>query len=139
VNLKTNERKLIAEDPRADVGEMMSHPTENTIEAVSFDYLRTEWTVLDKSIGEDLKYLESVADGELQVTSRTLDDKWWTAAYIMDDGPVRYYLYDRAAKKATFLFTSRKDLEGLPLVKMHPVVIEARDGLKLVSYLTLPP
>ena len=26
----------------------------------------------------------------------------------MDDGPVRYYLYDRASKKATFLFTNRQ-------------------------------
>jgi dipeptidyl aminopeptidase/acylaminoacyl peptidase len=56
----------------------------------------------------------------------------------MDDGPVRYYLYDRPNKKATFLFTNRKSLEGVPLAKMHPVVIKSRDGLDLVSYLTLP-
>ena len=57
----------------------------------------------------------------------------------MDDGPIRYYRYDRAEKTAHFLFINRKDLEHLPLVRMHPVVIKARDGLKLVSYLSLPP
>ena len=138
VDLKTNERKLIAENPLADIGGVMSHPTENTIEAVSFTYERTEWKVLSDAVAEDLKYLRTVADGEIEVTSRTLDDTQWTVAFLMDNGPVRYYLYDRKAKQAKFLFTNRKDLEGLPLVKMHPVVITARDGLKLVCYLSLP-
>ena len=54
-------------------------------------------------------------------------------------GPIRFYIYDREPKKkATFLFTSNRELEKLPLVKMHPVVIKSRDGLDLVSYLTLP-
>ena len=138
IDLKTKERKLIAENPLADVGGVLSHPTENTIEAVSFTYTRTEWTVLDAKVDADLKALRGVADGEIQVTSRTLDDTVWTVAFLMDNGPVRYYVYDRATKTAKFLFTNRKDLEGLPLVKMHPVVIDARDGLKLVSYLSLP-
>ncbi len=55
--------------------------------------------------------LETVADGEISVASRTLDDKRWIVAFLMDDGPVRYYLYDRDTKKATFLFTNRKELE----------------------------
>jgi len=59
-------------------------------------------------------------------------------SYVMDDGPVRHYRYDRPSKKAELLFTNRKALEGKPLAKMHPVVIKARDGLSLVSYLSLP-
>ena len=86
----------------------------------------------------DLDALAAVDPGELVITSRTLDDDRWMVAFLRDDGPGRYYLYDRATKKATFLFTNRKDLEGLPLVKMHPVVIPSRDGLSLVSYLSLP-
>jgi dipeptidyl aminopeptidase/acylaminoacyl peptidase len=52
---------------------------------------------------------------------------------------VRFYIYDRKPeRKATFLFTSNRQLEKLPLVKMHPLTIKSRDGLNLVSYLTLP-
>jgi dipeptidyl aminopeptidase/acylaminoacyl peptidase len=51
---------------------------------------------------------------------------------------VQYYRYDREDKAAEFLFTHRKALEGLTLAKMHPVIIESRDGLDLVSYYTLP-
>src|SRR6185369_17434015 len=49
-----------------------------------------------------------------------------------------YYIYDRDAKKATFLFDNRPELAGLPLVKMQDVIVKARDGLELVCYLSLP-
>ena len=137
-NLKTGEKKLIAANDLADVGGVLAHPTENTIEAVSFNYLRNEWEIFDPAIQKDFDYLKTVADGEIAITSRTLDDTKWVVVYLHDDGPVHYYLYDRQAGEAKFLFTNREDLQGLPLAKMHPVVIEARDGLKLVSYLTLP-
>ncbi len=138
IDLKSLEQSVIAQNDKADLGGVMIHPTEKTIQAVSFNYLRNEWKVLDPKIQADMDYLRTVRDGEIQVTSRTLDDKFWTVAYLLDDGPASTYLYDRAAKKATFLFTNRKALEGLPLVKMHPVVIESRDKLELVSYLSLP-
>lgn len=138
MDFSTGEKKKIAEDAKADVDDLMTHPTENTIQAVSFNYDRTRWEILDPSIKGDIAYLEKACNGELNITSRTLDDKHWIATFVTDDGPVKYYHYDRAAKKAKFLFSNRSKLEGLPLAKMHPVVIKARDGLNLVSYLTLP-
>ena len=79
-----------------------------------------------------------VLDGDVEVVSRTLNDDKWIAAYILDDGPIRYYLYDRTSKEAQFLFTNRAALEDQPLVKMHPELIRSKDGLTLVSYLSLP-
>lgn len=138
VDLATKRQTRIAEDPRSDVTGVMTHPTENRVEAVAFYYLRKEWKVIDPSVAVDLDYLKTVADGEVEVVSRTLDDRSWIVAYNMDNGPVRYYRYDRVAKKAAFLFTNRADLEGQPLARMLPVVIRSRDGLDLVSYFTLP-
>ena len=138
IDLKTNTTTLVAEDPRADVGELIVHPTEQTIQAVGFTYSRREWQILDDSIKPDLDYLATVEDGELIVTSRTLDDKHWTVAFLLDDGPLKFYLYDREAKQCKFLFSSRDDLDDYQLAKMHTPVIKSRDGLSLVSYLTLP-
>jgi len=137
-DLRTGKTSLLAEDPRTDVAEVLEHPTSHTIQAVAFNYTRPEWKVMDPSIQDDLAYLKTAMPGDILVTSRTLDDRLWTVAGIVDDGPARFYLYDRTAKKATLLFTSRQALEGLPLAKMHPEVITSRDGLALVSYLTLP-
>ena len=63
---------------------------------------------------------DTVADGEVEVSSRTMDDRAWIVTCLMDDGPVRYYRYDRGApgaadRSAAFLFTNRQDLEGVPL------------------------
>ena len=138
LDLRTGKTRLLAEDPRTDVAGVLEHPVTYTIQAVAFDYTRPEWKILDPSVRGDLAYLKTAVPGEITVTSRTLDDRLWTVAAIVDDGPVRFYLYDRTAKKATFLFTSRQALEGLPLAKLHPEVITSRDGLNLVSYLTLP-
>jgi dipeptidyl aminopeptidase/acylaminoacyl peptidase len=138
LNLADGKETVLAANDLADVSGVLVHETEKNIQAVSFNYERTKWKILDPAIEADMRYLESVDPGEVQVPSRTLDDKTWIVAYLMDDGPVRYYRYDRPNKKATFLFTNRKSLEGLPLAKMHPLVIKSRDGLNLVSYLTLP-
>lgn len=138
VNLKTDEEKLIAQDDRADISDVVLHPIEKTVQAVSFTYERQTWKFLDEGFKKDIDFLSKVARGEIQVTSRSLDDNVWTVAFLTDDGPVKFYVYDRAAQKADFLFTSQPELEKLPLVQMIPRVIPARDGLNLVCYLSLP-
>jgi dipeptidyl aminopeptidase/acylaminoacyl peptidase len=138
LELKSGKETVIAADPRADVGGAMLHPTERTVEAVSFTYERTKWKFLDPAVEADFQKLGKVADGDITVASRTLDNKQWVVAFLLDNSPVRYYLYDRASGKARFLFTDRKELEGQPLVKMYPQIVKTRDNLDLVCYLTLP-
>ncbi|HSM51045.1 MAG TPA: S9 family peptidase, partial [Thermoanaerobaculia bacterium] len=138
VDLESGRSEVVFADPKADVAGVIIHPTEKTLQAAAANYLREEWKVLDPAIEADFALLSGVARGEMAITSRTLDDKLWTVAYVQDAGPVTYYLYDRGAKKATYLFSNRPALEGLPLQPMHGREIKARDGLTLVSYLTLP-
>ena len=90
------------------------------------------------AIAADFEYLETAAEGEFSISSRTRDDRQWIVVYSGDAGPTRYYHYDRDGHKLRFLFTNRKALEKAELANMQPVVIDARDGQKLVSYLTLP-
>jgi len=138
LDLGTGEQNLIAEDPRADTSDLMIHPTEKIVQAVAFTYERKHWQIIDESIADDLAYLKTVANGDVEVVSRTLDDDYWMVAYLVDDGPVQYYRYDCEEMSAEFLFTQRTALEGLSLAKMHPVVVKSRDGLDLISYYTLP-
>lgn len=139
LDLVSRKQELVAEDDRADVGGILVHPTEKHVQAVSFIYDRNRWHVLDPAIQEDMDYLHSVEDGELSITSRTLDDRLWTAAYVLDNGPVKYYLYDRTRKQANYLFSNRTDLDEYQLARMHSLTIKSRDGWNLVRYLTLPP
>jgi dipeptidyl aminopeptidase/acylaminoacyl peptidase len=129
---------LLASDPRCEVGTALIHPKTNRPQAVSFEYIREEWKPLDPTVEADLTALRTVTDGDIAVTSRTDDDGRWTVAFFRDDGPVETYLYDRATRRAEFLFASTDALRSLPLVKMTGEVIKSRDGLDLVSYLSVP-
>ncbi len=138
LDLKSGEKKVIAADPRTDVGAIKSHPTENTIQAVSFYYAKRERKFFDEEVQRDFELARQHAEGELGIASWSTDDRQWIMADLQDHGPVRYFHFDRDTKQARFLFVHRAALEGLPLARMHPVIIPARDGLELVSYLTLP-
>ncbi len=142
-DIKTSKTTTLAEDKDSDISGTIVDPRTHLVQAVSTNYTRTSWKILDKAIEADFTYLSTVADGDITITSRTLDDKRWIVAYLLDNGPVRYYRYDRepgknTAGKSTFPFTNRKSLDGLTLAKMAPVVAKSRDGLPLVCYLTLP-
>jgi dipeptidyl aminopeptidase/acylaminoacyl peptidase len=139
VDWETGDATTLAADARADASDCLAHPTTGLVEAVAFDYDRKRWVVLDDAVRTDLTFLLDAQDGDVEVVSRTLADDRWVVAYLMDAGPVRYYLYDRAAQDLTFLFVSRDALVGKPLTRMHAHVLQSRDGLDLVSYLSLPP
>jgi dipeptidyl aminopeptidase/acylaminoacyl peptidase len=143
LNLETAERRLLAEDSKADLSDLswenvLIHPTEKNIQAVSINYDRRHWQVIDPDIEGDLKYLSTVDKGDIYVISRTLDDDAWLVGYGADDRYGCTYYYDRNKKEARLLFSGCKRLEGRPLAKMNPVIIRSRDGLDLVSYYTLP-
>jgi len=138
LNLNSGTDEILAEDSKADIGLFTVHPTKQTPQAVSVDYDRVSYKILDKDIEDDIKYLQALDRGNLIINSRTFDDKTWIVAYNSDNSPVKYYKYDRANKKAEFLFTNRKDLEQYSLSKMIPVIIKSRDSLDLVSYITFP-
>ena len=138
VDWASGKRTLLHEDARADVGGILTDPKTGVARAVSVNYLRNEWTVLDPALQKDFDYLKTLGDGEIGVTSQTIDDAFWVVALTRSDASPKFYLYDRAAGKATFWFDVRPALAQAKLAVMHPVEIPARDGLKLVSYYTLP-
>ena len=138
IDLATGAIEPIFEPKKADVSDALVSPIDSTVEAVASDYLRNEWTVLSPKVEKDFAYLRTLDSGDLAITSRSLDDTKWTVAFSHDDGPAVTYFYDRAAGKASKLFTSNSKLEGLELAAMHPVEIKSRDGLALPSYLSLP-
>lgn len=138
-DVATGERKVIAENDKADIGGVMTDPITGEVEAYSVDYLKTEWTALDPNIKASLDWLDSKFDGEFGVSSRTDDDTKWIVWNDPVSAPSKTYIYDRKAKTLTDFYTTRPELAGAPLQPMRPLEIASRDGLTLVSYLTLPP
>jgi len=138
VDLANHERTVLAHDDKADPSGLLVHPTAKRVEAVAFTYERQRWEPLDSSVAEDLKVLQGELRGEVSVASRTLADDRWIVVHEADARPAEYYLYTRESRELSHLFSSREELAGRRLAYMHPVVIPARDGLSLVSYVSLP-
>jgi dipeptidyl aminopeptidase/acylaminoacyl peptidase len=133
------EFKLLHAREDVDIASILFDPVRRTPDAVGYNRERMNWVPLAPEITADLESLRSADDGDLSEVSRSRDDGTWVVGYIRDNGPVRYYLYDRETKRATYLFSNRPAIEELTLARMKPVDIIARDGLVLPSYLTLPP
>lgn len=144
IDAATGAKQLVAGRENCDAGMILAHPTDNTLQAVEFTYDLPWWTLLNNDLKKDFEFLKKIDhESQMLVTSRSLDDRYWTVAFVPDRASPSVYLYDRVGTEGkptrTLLFKTQPELEKYRLSRMHAVVIPARDGLKLVSYLTLPP
>ncbi|MFY9883262.1 MAG: S9 family peptidase [Candidatus Cybelea sp.] len=137
-NLSTGQFSVTASDPTYDVGSPLVDAKSRKLAAVSFERARTEWDVLDPSYEPDFSALHALHPGDLGFLSSTADGRRLIVAYLVDNGPVSYYSYDRDTKQGTFLFVSRPALLNYKLAPMQPITYTASDGLTVHGYLTLP-
>ncbi len=139
VDIATGKTTVLGASDQADVETVWTDPRANRAQAYTVNYLKPEITVLDPAVKKDVDLLtKEIGDG-FSVTNRSLDDNFWTVAADDALAPASSYLYDRKAGKVTKLFDQRPALAKAPLVPMQSLEIKARDGLTLVSYLSLPP
>jgi dipeptidyl aminopeptidase/acylaminoacyl peptidase len=129
---------VLAEDPRADIADAFYDPKTGRAQAYELEYLTHEYAVLDPALKADLAFLKTSAKGNFNVVSRDDANSKWIVVIDQVSAPSSTWLYERKGKRLTKLFVARPELEGAPLVPMFPREIKARDGLTLVSYLTLP-
>jgi dipeptidyl aminopeptidase/acylaminoacyl peptidase len=130
--------EVIAGDPEADVTGVDLDPDTKEVRAVTFVKARQELRVLDDAIAADIAALQALSPGELRLVGGDDTDRLWVTAHTVDDGPVRYHLWDRDTREARFLFTHQPALEDYTLAPMEPFTVTARDGLVLHGYLTWP-
>ncbi len=140
------EVKVLAQDAQADVADgglgselkVLRNPVTHAIQAVGFDYMTPHWVFLDPEVEADFARMENELPGFLDLISRDRADKKWIMALERSQGPSSYYAFDRETKKWRWLFGERPALTKFYCAPKKPVIIKARDGLELVSYLTTP-
>jgi dipeptidyl aminopeptidase/acylaminoacyl peptidase len=135
---RSGEERVLAEHPKADIAGVVTNPRTGLAEAASAEHLKRDWIPLNEAMATDLKQLHGLLPGNLDIVDRTLDDKRWIVLSSAAEKPGTYYLYERARGTVAELFATRPELEAHRLVPMRAQTIRARDGLELVSYLTLP-
>ncbi|MEJ7805433.1 MAG: S9 family peptidase [Telluria sp.] len=136
--IASGKTRVIAEDPRADITSAITDTKTGRVQAYELDYLKNDYVAVDPAIKDDLAFLKKEAKGAFWINSRSEDDDKWIVAIDRVTEPSTTFLYERKGKRLTKLYTSRPELEGAPLVPMLAKEIKSRDGMTLVSYLTLP-
>jgi dipeptidyl aminopeptidase/acylaminoacyl peptidase len=139
VNIATGERTVLAEDPTYDVSDIVLHPDTYEVQLVAFHRARTEWTVLDDAIRDDVEALRALHHGDFDISSRDDADRLWLVTFSADDGPLTFWLYDRDTRSGRLLMESRPELSRYRFGAMEPFEITTRDGLPLRGYITFPP
>jgi acylaminoacyl-peptidase len=139
VDCASGARTTIASDEKADIGGWIADPRTDEVTAVFADYIGRKWFAIDPAVGRDLSRLERELDATIAVVSQSDDDSLWVVGLERPDRPYSWRLLDRRTGDISMLFSSRPKLDDAKLSPMQGVVITARDGLELVSYLTLPP
>ncbi|HLF41043.1 MAG TPA: prolyl oligopeptidase family serine peptidase, partial [Acidimicrobiia bacterium] len=138
VDLEGGSARVLAEDPRYDVGGLLLHPDTREVQMVSFTKARVEHHVLDPSIEADIEGIRALCDGDYSLVGRDHADRTWLVAFTVDAGPVAYYAWDRESKVGTFLFHHQLALSEYQLAPMEPFSFTARDGLEVHGYLSFP-
>lgn len=138
IDTQTKEKELIFKSDKADVSGLIQNPDTKELEAITWTYAKDEMKFLDQKVESIFKKVQLQSDGEIQITSRSVDDKTWTMAVTSDVAPPKYFRVNTETEDVQFLFSGQSSLTSYKLSPMYPVVIKARDGLELVSYLTLP-
>ena len=130
--------RVISSHDRCDLGQTLISPVTGRVQAVSYEYLKPEWKLLDDELRKDFDFLGRNRSGTFVVDNRDAADGKWIVSDITDSGSGAACLYDRESRTVNLLFEDRPELSKYVLAEMKPELITARDGLKLVSYLTLP-
>ena len=103
-DLATGAEDEIIADANYDVAGVVRHGDTWDVQIVSFLKDRVEMVVIDEAIAEDIAALRALEEGELSIIDRDHGDATWIVGFGRDDGPTRYFAWNRTTKAATFLF-----------------------------------
>ncbi len=138
MNLADQALTTLAESDRIDISSVLIDPRSHKPFAYALDLIRPEWHAISLEFKDVIAKFNSQLTGGSQVLAQSLSNQFWTV-YTDDSvsSPV-YKVFDAASGEFSDLFVTNPALNDQPLAKMHGVVIPSRDGMELVSYLTLP-
>lgn len=138
IDCATGSTRVLCEDPRFDVSDVLIDPKTHTLLAARFIKERAEYQLLDPSIEHAFRSVQEFTEGDFQIVSTDLRNRRWIVGYTSDDAPTRYFLYCRDNREFYFLFHTRPELRHYPLARTLPISFRARDGMQIYGYITLP-
>jgi len=141
MNPKTGKTKLVEKDPEGEVdfgGAFFDDQTEK-LQATVYTGDRQRIYPKTQKMKRMLSFLrEELPDGDLSFRSTSEDMRFVVVGVSRDVDPGSVYLYDTKEQKVELLYNSRPELNSEHMAHMKAIRYEARDGMEIPAYLTLP-
>lgn len=137
-DLETGAAQQIAEDARADATGLVKDAAAHTAIAWTLSYEKPELRALSANAATDLNAVGEQLNKPFSILDQSADGQIWIIAAETSERPRTFMCHDRSTGQTWPLYDARPALTDAGLCPMQPHIIESRDGLKLVSYLTLP-
>lgn len=149
-NKNTDKSRLYSYHTKTEtVTELASHPKVDLVPfGASFDQQGKVTSVVGLfgetirvSLGEsksDFEYLSKKIEGDISFISALADDTKWLIREFTG-GPSKIYLFDREAKKLTYLLSDYPLMDNHTLATRKSFSVISHDGLELPIHVYLPP
>lgn len=132
--------ELVFEHDKVDIGGVMGSEISDDIIAVSYNYEMPGRHYVDEKWANLLQPIEQAFPDKVVSPSSITDDEQLMVLRVWNSrNPGTYYLFDVEKNSLEELGSMYDWLSENDLGEMTPVTIEARDGLNLPAFLTLPP
>ncbi|HET9375379.1 MAG TPA: S9 family peptidase [Chthoniobacterales bacterium] len=134
------EVRVLAENSRVDISALSYSRKRKVLTFATFTDWKTEQIFFDQTTEELYQQLRARLPGyEVIVVSANDDETVFVVRTFSDRSLGAFYLYDSLSRELTKLADRAPWLPEDQLATMKPIEYQARDGLTIHGYLTLPP
>ncbi|WP_226703513.1 alpha/beta hydrolase family protein [Microbulbifer elongatus] len=140
VNVETGERTLVYRHPKVDYDAIARDDDGNPWGAVvNYDYPTVVYIDEKNHYAQTHKKLQGTFPSQyVSIVNRTADNNEWVVSVRGDRDPGKYYLYNQFDGSLKFIADPFEWIDPANIPATHPVRFNARDGMEINGFLTLP-
>jgi dipeptidyl aminopeptidase/acylaminoacyl peptidase len=124
--------QVLGTHPMSDIDEVLFIDGEP--KAYASYYTQKQWHIIDSSIKDDIVFLEEQVGSNFEVVNQSKNSDLWIVSNSIPDQGEQFWIFERKAQVLSLLHSSTTGRFS----KMYPMIVDARDGQKLICYYTLP-
>ena len=139
IDMSTGTEEVVFSDSRVDVRQAWINPESQQALVATIEPDYPELKIFDTQLQAAIQRIQGNSRSRFQLTSMSRDGQMLTGVLTREDGG-QHVLYNLKTEQLTVLAqSSRSRIQAIsPLPVQTPMTFNARDGLPLKAYLTLP-
>lgn len=122
-----------------DVGSLILDKVNGNPVGVAYTTIKKHYHYFDQALAKIQRMMDKALPGNINTLSSWTKDRTYFIVHSESDiDPGAYFLFNNKTKQLQFIEAAYEGLDPSTLVPTKPVEYEARDGLVIPAYLTLP-